>query len=128
MKISGKVFDNKDEIPIPNVSITLLVDEKPSTVGTITNSKGEFILDSPLLDNLYNKVVISHVGYQNVSLSPSAANANIYMVAKGEDLPIVVVIGKLRLNKLDIIALVFFAVITTILIKYIPKIKQIQNL
>lgn len=127
MRISGRVLDNKTETPLQSASITVLVNEKPSSTGTITNSKGEFTLDSPLLNNLYNKVLISYIGYESVTLSATSANTDIYIVRKGEELEPVVIIGKRRL-KLDIITIIIFAVITTLLIKYISKIKQIQNL
>jgi hypothetical protein len=128
MKISGRVIDYKTDTPLENASVVIQSNNVNTAVGTRTNSKGEFTLDSPLLDNLYNKVAVSYVGYDPVVLSPSAANSDVYLMIKGETLAPVTVWAKIRNYKLEIVGVIVFTIVVVLLMVYIPKIKQIKNL
>lgn len=60
----GVVIDSKTSKPIAKASIALL----DTNIATITNNEGEFLLKIPI-DTKSNQVVISHLGYFDMTLS-----------------------------------------------------------
>ncbi|MBU8892362.1 MAG: DUF5686 and carboxypeptidase regulatory-like domain-containing protein [Bacteroidales bacterium] len=59
-KVRGKIFDAVTHEPIPFVNVTF----KNSTIGTITNTDGEYFLETR---NYYDSIVVSFVGYKKQS-------------------------------------------------------------
>ncbi len=87
--VEGKVYF--DQKPIPNVTVFL----NNTTVGTITNSDGEFKLRMP--DGVY-ELVISHIGFKTVKydLDTSTYTDPLFFPLSEEKLALdeVVVVGK----------------------------------
>ena len=71
MKIKGQVVDDKTKEPLPGTSI-LVVDSDGNLLGpgSAADDQGGFILDSPLLDDLNNYVLISNVEYESIFIDP----------------------------------------------------------
>jgi TonB-linked SusC/RagA family outer membrane protein len=80
---SGKVLDASTKIPLQGVSVTV----KNSSVGTATNSKGEFKLTVP--DN--SKVVFSFLGHQSKEVVASGKELIIELPTSVEQLNEVVI-------------------------------------
>ncbi|MFC2152477.1 carboxypeptidase-like regulatory domain-containing protein, partial [Bacteroidota bacterium] len=56
-KVRGTVLDITTNVPIPFVNVTF----KNSTIGTITNTDGEYFLETR---SFYDTIVVSFVGYK----------------------------------------------------------------
>ncbi len=59
-KVRGKILDNTTNEPIPFVNVTF----KNSTIGTITNTDGEYFLETR---EFYDSIIVSFVGYKQQS-------------------------------------------------------------
>lgn len=129
MKINGRVLDAKTDEPLENASVVVYEKGILTQTGTRTNIDGRFVLNSILLDDLYNKVNVSYVGYEPVTLSAMSANTDIYLTRKGETMDVVTVWAKIIKNrKNEILVFALTVVIASLLIIYISKMKQIKNL
>lgn len=132
MKIKGRVFDATNDEPLQDASVVLMDKATTTKTGTRTSSDGSFTLDSPLLDDLYCKVAISYVGYETLLLSPSGANADIYLGrgsdATGGELPTVTVWATLKKKKREFLVFALSVIIASLLIVYISKMPSIQKL
>ncbi len=67
--ITGNVIDDMDQ-PVPGVSILL----KPYSIGTITNSKGEFSLSIPASISSEAKIIASFIGMKTETIPLSEQN------------------------------------------------------
>ncbi|MDF9796772.1 TonB family protein [Catalinimonas alkaloidigena] len=60
--ISGRVIDQENKNPLPGVNVLV----KETTIGSITDVEGRFVIDFP---QDYNKLVISSIGYQTTEVN-----------------------------------------------------------
>lgn len=82
-RIIGKVIDAASKTPLEGVSISL----KNSSIGTSTNSNGEFSLDAPK----NSKLSVTFVGYEAKEVSASQSNLTIEITSSAKQLNDVVV-------------------------------------
>jgi CarboxypepD_reg-like domain len=77
MTVAGQVVDSKTKNGIPGASV-VVVDGNgtPTTVGTVCDANGNFVLQSTLLDNALYALDFSSVGYIDAIVDPSAVAAN----------------------------------------------------
>ena len=61
---SGKVFDFDTKEPLPFTNIFI----EGKSIGTISNSQGEFILDIEIVNNS-DSIIFSYMGYENFKIS-----------------------------------------------------------
>ena len=85
MKISGQVVDGNTMEPLPGASL-VITDQfyKPFNQGAAADDNGNFTLDSELLDNSNNRVLIGYVDndYEQAILSPGQANGQIKLIPR----------------------------------------------
>jgi hypothetical protein len=110
MKIQGKILDYSDETPLQGASI-VVTDQygKPTGAGATANENGTFTIESNQLDNPYNKVAISFVGYNTETMQPASAIGDIFLTREGQTLDAVIVTAK-RISK-EVLTLRFALVV-----------------
>jgi iron complex outermembrane receptor protein len=85
--VSGKVTNSVTNLPVEGATVTV----KGSTKGVATGPAGEFSITVPATAKT---LVISNVGYGNIEASIGTSGiVNVKLVAGGEDLSEVVVVG-----------------------------------
>lgn len=94
--VTGKVTDSKDGSPVVGAS----VQPKGSTTGTSTNAEGNFRIT---VGSNVSTLVITSVGYGRQEMEIPTDNVlNVSMVASGQDLNAVVVVGYGTARKKDL--------------------------
>jgi hypothetical protein len=96
-KISGKVLDNKNNLPIKNVNVYL----NKTKEGTTTNKKGEFKLKFKSLAKQTDTITFSIIGYTSKSFTLNELKVNnntIHLSKKIEVLNEVVLNSNKKLN------------------------------
>ncbi|MDB5149848.1 MAG: hypothetical protein JWQ57_3868, partial [Mucilaginibacter sp.] len=93
--ISGVVFDGKDKLSIPGVTVRV----KGSSTGTLTDATGHFKIKVPQA----GKLIVSFIGYetQEVSIQPGAT-IRVALKSSSKLLQEVVVIGYGSVKKRDV--------------------------
>lgn len=121
--IAGKVMDVHTDEPLQSATVRILDQNGiPTGIGTTTNGDGGFYLDNVQLENLYNKVEFSYVGYTPQRMSPTAAAGNIYLAKVGDTLGEVVIVAKtMSKHKRELIIFALTVLIATLLMVYITK-------
>jgi hypothetical protein len=103
MKIAGKVVDGMNKEPLPLASIVVTdIFYAPLGPGTIADDEGKFQLDTPLLDNQQNLVLISMKGYEELILSPQQANGEVSMKTWAQERDTVFVTAKKRIREIKV--------------------------
>ncbi|MGY4538209.1 TonB-linked SusC/RagA family outer membrane protein [Mucilaginibacter sp. UYNi724] len=99
-KITGKVLDDTNQ-PLPGVSVKL----KGTTLGTVTDVNGNFVLDLPNADGT---LVLSFIGFtsKEVPLNGQTSVGNIQLVASQSSLNEVVVVGYGTQKRVNVIGAV----------------------
>lgn len=101
MKIAGRVVDAINKEPLPSASIAVTNSfYEPVGPGTVADESGNFSLDSSELNNPYNMVLVSFVGYREAVLSPTQANGEIALNASDASLQSVIVTAKKRVQQI----------------------------
>ncbi|WP_162499762.1 TonB-dependent receptor [Mucilaginibacter terrigena] len=87
VKVSGKVIDDTN-LPLPGVSVKL----KGTTLGTVTDVNGNFVLDLPTADGT---LVFSFIGFatKEVPLNGQTTGVNVQLIPEQNALSEVVVVG-----------------------------------
>ncbi len=117
MKIAGKVVDGMNKEPLPSASLVVTNSfYAPLGPGTITDSEGKFELDSPLLDDPSNLVLISFVGYQESILSAQQANGEVALKPSDNALQSVVVTAKKRIQQIKVNNTWYYAAVAATLV------------
>ncbi|MFD1818699.1 SusC/RagA family TonB-linked outer membrane protein [Pseudarcicella hirudinis] len=94
-KITGKVISELDNQPIPGASILV----KGTTIGTTSNSAGEFSIDAATGSN----IIVSSVGYKAVTIRLSGkTNIQVALPEDVANLSEVVVVGYGSMKKTDL--------------------------
>ncbi|NOY47081.1 MAG: carboxypeptidase-like regulatory domain-containing protein, partial [Chlorobi bacterium] len=95
--ISGKVLDNKNNLPIKNVNVYLTKTKE----GTTTNKKGEFNLNFKSLAKQTDTITFSIIGYTSKSFALNELKINnntIHLFEKIEELKEVLLNSYKKLN------------------------------
>ena len=93
--IKGKVFSQTDNMPLSGVSISI----KGTTNGTITNSTGEFVLNTKQSETL----IFSYIGYESQEVKiGSKSEITVLLVEDNKALSEVVVVGYGSVKKSDL--------------------------
>ncbi len=94
-KVTGKVLSGQDSQPVPGVTIRV----KGSTVGTTTNSKGEYSIDA----NANATLVFSSVGFKAQEAKVGTrSQIDVALSEAASDLDEVVVVGYGQMKKTDL--------------------------
>jgi hypothetical protein len=122
MKFTGQVLDYKTDQPLPSASVTVIDKNGATLTGQTADSEGKFIIESSALDNPYNKVIFSYVGYQPETIIPSPGFQGIYLVKAGETLSPVEVVAKIaKSNKKEIIKIILQSVLAIVFMAIAAK-------
>jgi TonB-linked SusC/RagA family outer membrane protein len=100
VKVTGTVLDDTNQ-PLPGVSVKL----KGTSIGTVTDVNGKFIIDLPTADGT---LVLSFIGFatKEVPLNGQTSVGNIQMAASQSSLNEVVVIGYGTQKRVNVIGAV----------------------
>jgi len=94
VQMRGKVVDKSTKEPLPGATIAA----DGTTVGTITNNKGEFQINVPQSSKT---VTVSFIGYESVKVNVTA-NVTVELVSADQTVDEVVVVGYGVMRKSDV--------------------------
>lgn len=98
MKVSGTVVDKATGDPIPFASVYVTDGSNTYGPGTMTNNKGEYVLDSLVLNDPAIMIGFSNIGYKDIEFIPGQSTVNVQMETTAQELEPVYVTAKKKIT------------------------------